>query len=50
MAEKAWQLSQRINTKGKKLEQVWDSVLSLAKDNGWEKDKEEMTRFWTDGK
>ena len=41
IAEKAWQITQSSDTKGKNLEQT---MLSLAKENGCTKDKEDMAK------
>ena len=30
--------------------QDWDALMHLAKENGWAKDKEQMTRLWTERK
>ena len=40
------EINQRSYTKGRNLEQDWDTVLSAAKENGWTKDKDDMTNFW----
>ena len=44
IAEKAWQLTQSSNTKGQTLKQDWDTSMSLAKENGWTKDTENMAK------
>ena len=48
--EKAWQLTQSSNTKGQKLEQDWDTLLSLANENGRTKDKKDMAKVWKEKK
>ena len=39
LTEKAWQLTWGSNTSGQHLEEDWDTLLSLAKENGWSKKK-----------
>ena len=50
IAEKAWQVSRSSDTRGQKLEQDWGGLLNLAKENGWAKDREEISKFWSSGK
>ena len=46
MGDKAWQLIQSSDTKGKQQERDWDSFLGMAKENAWTEDIEDMGKVW----
>ena len=45
-AEKGWCWHKAATRRDKHLEQDWDTLPSLAKEHGWTKDIEEMTKIW----
>ena len=47
---KAWKLKQSSETKSQNLEHDWDEVMTLAKELGWSKAEDEMSRSWKEKK
>ena len=45
-ADKARLLAQISHTRGQILEQDWGTLLSLAKENRWSEDRENVTKVW----
>ena len=48
--DNAMQTNQSSDTKGRNLGQDWHTLCSLAKENGWTKDEEDITKFWKERK
>ena len=47
---KTCQMNQSSDTKGKNLERNREAKLTFAKEHGWSKHEEEMTKFWKERK
>ena len=50
IAEKAWQMKQTGDVKGKNPEKTWTLCCAPAKENGRAKDKEDMATVWKEMK
>ena len=46
IAEKAWKLSKSSDPKGTNVVQDWESLVNLIKNDGWDKDSQDMDKFW----